>query len=82
MAAVLADAQSTLEAVCLHTTVPHMVVDIVATLVVATGMGSVVGFLEAPGRLACLDSILVPPCVATLLGYRVFYCCGGCDNGQ
>jgi hypothetical protein len=58
---VLEAAQSTMEAACSHTMVPRMVVDIGEALVAATGMGWVVGSLEAHGQLASLDSILVLP---------------------
>lgn len=60
-------AQSTMEVACSHRMVRRMAVGIVAASVVATGMGWVVGFLEALGQLACLDSILVLPYLAAFL---------------
>lgn len=66
-AVVLEAAQSTMEVACSHTRALRMAVDIVAALVVATGMGWVVGFLGALGQLACLDSILVLPYLAVFL---------------
>lgn len=64
---VAVETAQSMEAACSRMMVLRMVVDIVAALVAAIGMDSADSYLEAPGRLACPDSILALPCLKSLL---------------